>query len=536
MQTGVFSEKTSSILDLKESRGEKVRKFIYFSSKTSALHIKLTLQDIIAIMGRQQRRDQAEDYEEDTAQMKTLAYTIKGWAMEDGVEGRDANETMLAYSAKSTTSVATTINKLQKEGLPDSDIFRNAPTAREKGELEVGLAKYLVVGYALRETDKTLSNAAGKKIRIGGERSPPDYTIKWNEKAIPLLVVTEILEDRPDGIQLWALLKPRNGLCSAFQIAQDQVFYRYEFRDPTTSIRERSSNWNKLVAAQSVRPGINRPLSSKQLLYKKAKDTARVLLPANQSFLNEVLLLVSGFEKVQDPWFLEELKAVLSEADEDLKFTPLPRHTALRKFAEKGEEFCDDDAILLQEELGDTWPEIDKAHCTKESILLLKEAYDTSETLEVIEYRLLRGFLAEGLYVVSKKIQDDDTAELGEAVEAVYSSVQRITPAIKSTAPISTTSENLLVKSVVGKLKEIVSASKEMDSQLKTLCGDVTLDGSPYDIWAYYADAIDTDTAKVAFFSMVRYFLAEDQQRNKQVAGMIADLVEVLEKAGFGDK
>lgn len=490
-------------------------------------------------MRRQRRRDKVEEGEGEGRQLKTIAYTVKGWAMEDGFEGRETNETIIAYAAKSTTSIATIISKLQKEGLPDSEIFRNAATAREKGDLEVGLAKYLVVGYALRLTDKKLNTAVGKKIKIGSEKEHPDHTIKWNNEAIPLLVVTEILEDRPDAIQLWALLKPKNGLCSAFQIGQDHVFYRYEFRDSITSIKERSSSWNRLVAAESVRPGVNRPLSAKQLVYKKAKDTTRVLLPTDQSFLNEVLLLVSGFEKRQDPWFLEELRAVLCEADEDLKHTPLRRHAALRKFAEKGEDFNSEDATLLLEELADTWPEIVNVHSTKESVLRLKNAYDTSKTLEVIEYRLLRGFLAEGLFVLAQAGQPGETIDQGEEdklAECVYASVQRITPSIKSTAPITTTSENLLVKSVVRKLKEIVSASHEMDIQLKDMCGDVTLDGSPYDMWAHYADAIDTDSAKVAFFSVVRYFLAEDQHRNKQVAGMIADLVEVLEKAGFGDK
>jgi hypothetical protein len=485
-------------------------------------------------MRRQQRRDKGGEEEEEIKQLKTIAYTVKGWAMEDGVEGREKNETIIAYASKSTTSVATIISKLQKEGLPESEIFRNAATAREKGDLEVGLAKYLVVGYALRSADKKLNTAVGKKIKIGSEKEHPEHTIKWDKNAIPLLVVTEILEDRPDGIQLWALLKPRNSLCSAFQIGQDQVFYRYEFRNSITAVKERSSTWNKLVAAESVRPGVNKPLSAKELVYKKVKDTTRVLLPTNQSFLNEVLLLVSGFEKRRDPWFLEELRAVLCEADEDLKYTPLPNHNALKQFAEKGRDFNIENAVTLLEELADTWPEIVDVHYTKESVMRLKEAYDASETLEVIEYRLLRGFLAEGLYVVANADEDEETTDIVK-VEAVYASVQRIMPSIKSTAPITTSSENLLVKSVVRKLKEIVSASNEMDTQLKAMCGDVTLDGSPYDMWAHYADAIDTDSAKVAFFSVVRYFLAEDQQRNKQVAGMIADLVEVLEKAGFGD-
>jgi hypothetical protein len=46
-----------------------------------------------------------------------------------------------------------------------------------------------------------------------------------------------------------------------------------------------------------------------------------------------------------------------------------------------------------------------------------------------------------------------------------------------------------------------------MDKELKALCGDVSLEGSPYDMWAHFADAVDVDTAKQAFFSVVRYFI-----------------------------
>jgi regulatory protein YycI of two-component signal transduction system YycFG len=146
----------------------------------------------------------------------------------------------------------------------------------------------------------------------------------------------------------------------------------------------------------------------------------------------------------------------------------------------------------------------------------------------------LRGFLAEGLYISSKAIKEEDITRLN--IGDIYASVEWIYPVVKLTAPVSTTSENLILKSVVSKLRDIVMASNEMNGQLKALCSDVTLNGSPYDMWAHYADAIDTDSAKVAFFSMIRYFLAEDQQRTRQVSGIIEDLVEVLEKAGFGNQ
>jgi hypothetical protein len=72
-----------------------------------------------------------------------------------------------------------------------------------------------------------------------------------------------------------------------------------------------------------------------------------------------------------------------------------------------------------------------------------------------------------------------------------------------------------------------------MDKELKALCGDVSLEGSLYDMWAHFADAVDVDTAKQAFFSVVRYFITEERHKNRGLTEMIGDLVVVLENAGY---
>jgi hypothetical protein len=76
-------------------------------------------------------------------------------------------------------------------------------------------------------------------------------------------------------------------------------------------------------------------------------------LQPNQSFVNELLLLISSFENRPDQWFLKEIISILKEADDDLKFTPPLQNAALRKFVSKDEEFNLKDARQLLLEVGD---------------------------------------------------------------------------------------------------------------------------------------------------------------------------------------
>lgn len=107
------------------------------------------------------------------------------------------------------------------------------------GDPELGVHRYLVVGYTPRVTDALLkSMAKGKQKQNGpvGTVVPANITA-WDTSAPPALVVTEVLDEKPDSIRLWALIKPQNGLCTPYSVTQEVDFYRHEFRD----------NWPEIV-------------------------------------------------------------------------------------------------------------------------------------------------------------------------------------------------------------------------------------------------------------------------------------------------
>ncbi|KAI9675767.1 MAG: hypothetical protein M1817_001134 [Caeruleum heppii] len=177
--------------------------------------------------------------------------------------------------------MSTTPYKDIKNASTDAIVFRQDVkyTERETDDIETGLYEYLVVGYTPREMnpDHLKKFKALKQRAIAGvERSKE--VISWDEITPLSLVVTQILSSKHNSVQLWALLKPRSSLRTSHQIARDRVFYRFEFRDNSTSIKDGEANWNERVLAQSVRPEKDKAPSAKQFQFRRAQDSARVLL------------------------------------------------------------------------------------------------------------------------------------------------------------------------------------------------------------------------------------------------------------------
>jgi hypothetical protein len=164
-------------------------------------------------------------------------------------------------------------------------------------------------------------------------------------------VVTEVLGQQPDGLQLYALLQPRNGLCTPYSISRDFVFYRAEFRDNTTDIKNRHTNWNLRVVHHSVRPGLDSaPLSQKQEKFKRTKDPVKLVFDPNLSLCNEIASLAASYNHTKKPWYLQEIKSVLEAVDGDLNYRPLSENVSLRLFVEAEQPFYEEqsqDAVLL---------------------------------------------------------------------------------------------------------------------------------------------------------------------------------------------
>jgi len=162
-----------------------------------------------------------------------------------------------------------------------------------------------------------------KKMRVGlrkqkpvGTTSPdPAQIIAWDDQQPPIIVVTQILPKQPEGTQLWALLYPKDGLCKPVGIAQDIVFYAYEYRDATTDSSKRAPSWNRKVAIHAIRPSLSPPLTQKQHKFKYAKDSTKLVFSPNISLANEVASLVASYAHTPDKSFLDEVKSVLKEID-----------------------------------------------------------------------------------------------------------------------------------------------------------------------------------------------------------------------------
>ncbi|KAH0559984.1 hypothetical protein GP486_003500 [Trichoglossum hirsutum] len=94
--------------------------------------------------------------------------------------------------------------------------------------------------------------------------------------------------------------------------------------------------------------------------------------------------------------------------------------------------------------------------------------------------------------------------ELSEVSQDIIGTAKRMMPISESTPSISVTEETALLQGLHNKLKEMRDAGKSFEQNLKALCSDLVIEGTPYDFWSHYADALDTDTARLVFFHVAR--------------------------------
>lgn len=487
-------------------------------------------------MAPRTRAQRAQDHEarQPDPQLKDFAFNVYGHALEDGmIKGRSENEIILAYQDRSKIKIDKIVEKLEREKA--DPIYRpsNEYTEREKLRDEVGCRPYLVEGYALRSRDQdsivtTVDAKAKKQQPVGTKAAANCY--EWNEKELPLLVVTEVLDSNTQGTELWALFKPVHGICTPVKIKQELVFYRHEFREAsTTTIPNRKTEWNLLVSAQAVRPNFMKAPSEKQDQFKRARDSSKVIVAPNVSFANEILCLARGFEKTKKSWYLKELQLVLEELDEDTNFAPIDHD--LRDFTDGDDEFDfdRDQAQIFVDHFNERWPEV--RHVTVDRVMSLKKGM--VEAGIVLEYRLLRSFVAEGAYRLS--LSQPYRGDLKDFVKELVASAERMIPLPASSPSISPFQETSFLHALHVKLQEVVKAGRVFDKHLKDSHGDATFkhDGTPYDIWTHYADMPDTDSAKAAFMALARQHAAALKYKETSMEIMINNILKVMEETAL---
>ncbi|KAL2075520.1 hypothetical protein VTL71DRAFT_463 [Oculimacula yallundae] len=182
------------------------------------------------------------------SQIKHLAVNTNGWAMIDGTNGRETNETITAR-APFTTLYSTVITNNNGK---DDIVFRSSLelTRDELSPPTKGHRKYLIVGYALRREPqrtylkKNRAYMKGKSGPVGN--SKPSNVLRWDSSAPPILVVVDLSVKEEETLEYWALLWPKNGVCTPFSIKEENVFFRWEFRS-FTKTKERSLAWRKNI-------------------------------------------------------------------------------------------------------------------------------------------------------------------------------------------------------------------------------------------------------------------------------------------------
>jgi hypothetical protein len=191
-----------------------------------------------------------------TDQLTDIAVSLKGWAMVDGMRRRKENEIIFARPINSKPS-ADLISLHQKSGIPLTETFRSASkyTPEELAPLSAFTRHYLVVGYAPRYPTVELlerNPEISYPKKVGQER--PGNVMEWKKDEPPILVVVDISSKKREKTQLWALLCPKDGLCTPYQINRNVVFFRWEFRTSATAYSSRAKSWMEVVRVRAYQP------------------------------------------------------------------------------------------------------------------------------------------------------------------------------------------------------------------------------------------------------------------------------------------
>ncbi|KAH7419373.1 hypothetical protein BKA64DRAFT_650641 [Cadophora sp. MPI-SDFR-AT-0126] len=187
----------------------------------------------------------------ETTQISDLAFNVDGWALEDKMVGEERGSIINARCPSS--SYLRLIQTINNSKTTSASLFRSTQsfTAAEIAPSSDHTVQYLIVGYALRSIDSkhdhhNLAYKSGELEPVGSR--PPCNVIPWKEEAIPVLIVTPMACVERNYLKFFALMEPKNGLCTPYIIRQDKVFFRAEFRSTETTTNRRRRAWSMRIS------------------------------------------------------------------------------------------------------------------------------------------------------------------------------------------------------------------------------------------------------------------------------------------------
>jgi hypothetical protein len=317
-------------------------------------------------------------------------------------------------------------------------------------------------------------------------------------------------------------------------VAQAEVFYFHEFRDDATSTAGRKSSWNNLVLAKSwVVDEAKKHLSERQIRYKRARDTTKIVIEPSQSFANDLVALTAELSINPSLYIVKELKRLLKLTDEDLEYRPLLSNKNLHRFLNRNEKvlvgFGYDEAKGLVAEVKTLWPEIP---LTPDAVLQLKQGLE--ESLMAVEYRHLRGFLFHAAKKLARR-PDLDITRVGALKHLVEDARDEVRDIIGSAPPSSLSIERdacrAFLSAMIQKLKQISLVGQQYSEKIRAVNGDQISQATLPEIWETFKEAMDVDTAKLLLGQALRYLATEMINKNDDTADMVDELTEELERS-----
>jgi hypothetical protein len=314
-------------------------------------------------------------------------------------------------------------------------------------------------------------------------------------------------------------------------VARAEVFYFHEFRDDATSTAGRKSSWNNLVLVKSwVVDEAKKHLSEKQIRYKRACDTTKIIIEPSQSFANDLVALTAELSINPSLYIVKELKR-LKLTDEDLEYRPLLSNRNLHKILNRNEKvlvgFGYDEAKGLVAEVKTLWPEIP---LTPDAVLQLKQGLE--ESLMAVEYRHLRGFLFHAAKKLARRPGLDRT-HVGALKQLVEDARDEVRDIIGSAPPSSLSIERdacrAFLSAMIHKLKQISLVGQQYSEKIRAVNGDQISQATLPGIWETFKEAMDVDTAKLLLGQALRYLAPEMINKKDATADMVDELTEELE-------
>jgi hypothetical protein len=279
------------------------------------------------------------------------------------------------------------------------------------------------------------------------------------------------------------------------------------------------------VAEISIQPDVDAIESEKQGKYKRGKPISRLVFNPNISVANEIASLTASFMHSKDINLLQEAMDLIESLDEDIEQRRPFTNTGLRCFVEDDEPLDDDTAKEAANDFKRMWPSVEGVTANK--LQIIKKALLNSDIN--LQYGLARAVIAEACWCLD---EDEvwDAAKHDQMIPNIVATVRRIVLPNKSAPPISVEHTNTIISLVLAKLKEMIVAAAETNCSIKNVFGDFPTNLDINSIWGEYADAADTDTSRAAFNQALRIVVAGIMQREAGIGGMVAELVDRLEK------